>query len=158
VAIDCTSGTAAANYFPAVVDAHYSRLPLIVLTVDRPHELRDVGVRQAIAQIKLYGDSVKWFQEKALPDASSKMLVYFRCNASRAVSTVIHVNPGPVHLNFPFREPLVPNFSLDNVWSCATENNNRKPLNNSPFAPVHNGKKRLSEQQLTVLIEKLKSH
>ncbi|HLR09517.1 MAG TPA: 2-succinyl-5-enolpyruvyl-6-hydroxy-3-cyclohexene-1-carboxylic-acid synthase [Bacillota bacterium] len=158
VAIVCTSGTAAANYFPAVVEAHYSRVPLIVLTADRPHELRDVGAPQAIEQIKLYGDYVKWFQEMALPDASSKMLAYIRSKASRAVSIATHGNPGPVHLNFPFREPLVPNFSLDNVWSCATENNNRKPLTNSPFAPVHNGKKRLSEQQLTVLIEKLKSH
>src|SRR5699024_1251850 len=56
VAIVCTSGTAAANYFPAVVEAHYSRVPLIVLTGDRPHELRDVGAPQAIEQIKLYGD------------------------------------------------------------------------------------------------------
>ena len=57
----CTSGTAAANYLPAVVEASHARVPLIVLTADRPPELRDVGAGQAIDQIKLYGDAVKWF-------------------------------------------------------------------------------------------------
>ncbi len=61
VAILCTSGTAAANYFPAIVEAMYSRVPLIVLTADRPHELREVGAPQAIDQIHLYGHQVKWF-------------------------------------------------------------------------------------------------
>src|SRR5699024_4067121 len=72
VAMVCTSGTAAANYFPAIVEAYYSRVPLVILTADRPHELRDVGAPQAIEQIKLYGYYVKWFHEMALPDASSK--------------------------------------------------------------------------------------
>ncbi|MDP4162742.1 MAG: thiamine pyrophosphate-binding protein, partial [Bacillota bacterium] len=65
VALLCTSGTAAANYFPAIVEAFYARVPLIVITADRPHELRDVGAPQAIDQIHLFGKHVKWFAEMA---------------------------------------------------------------------------------------------
>lgn len=110
VALVCTSGTAAANYFPAIVEAHYSRVPLIVLTADRPHELRDVGAPQAIEQIKLYGDYVKSFNEMALPEATPEMLGYVRSKAARSVYKAKEGNPGPVHLNFPFREPLHTDF------------------------------------------------
>ncbi|RYG74519.1 2-succinyl-5-enolpyruvyl-6-hydroxy-3-cyclohexene-1-carboxylic-acid synthase [Lentibacillus lipolyticus] len=116
VAIVCTSGTAAANYFPAIVEAYYSRVPLIVITADRPHELRDVGAPQAIGQLKLYGEYPKWFHEMALPEASEEMLAYARNKASRAVQTAVQGNAGPVHLNFPFREPLIPDFSLEDLW------------------------------------------
>src|SRR5699024_10426701 len=78
VALLCTSGTAAANYYPAIIEAYYSRVPLIVLTADRPHELRDNGAPQAINQIHLYGRYVKWFQEMALPEAASPMLQHVR--------------------------------------------------------------------------------
>src|SRR5690606_25677917 len=81
VAILCTSGTAAANYFPAIVEAYYSRVPLIVLTADRPHELRDVGAPQAINQNQLYGNHAKWFVEMALPEESEQMLSYVRTMA-----------------------------------------------------------------------------
>ncbi|MDC3418284.1 2-succinyl-5-enolpyruvyl-6-hydroxy-3-cyclohexene-1-carboxylic-acid synthase [Aquibacillus salsiterrae] len=114
VAIVCTSGTAAANYFPAIVEAYYARVPLVVLTADRPHELRDVGAPQAIDQINLYGKHVKWFQEMALPD--STLFSYVRGMASRAVFLANAGNAGPVHLNFPFREPLVPDFTIENLW------------------------------------------
>src|SRR5689334_3842455 len=70
VALVCTSGTAAANFFPAVVEAHYARVPLLVLTADRPHELRDVGAPQAIDQVRLYGVHAKWFMDMALPEAT----------------------------------------------------------------------------------------
>ncbi|WP_338134283.1 thiamine pyrophosphate-binding protein [Niallia circulans] len=72
----CTSGTAAANYFPAIVEAKISRIPLIVLTADRPHELRDVGAPQAIDQLDLYGKHVKWFMEMSTPDNSPGMIRY----------------------------------------------------------------------------------
>lgn len=116
VALLCSSGTAAANYFPAVIEAHYSRVPLIVLTADRPHELREVGAPQTIDQIKLFGDFVKRFEEMALPEATPMMLRYVRNQADRAVQTAISSFSGPVHVNFPFREPLVPDFSVENVW------------------------------------------
>lgn len=108
VALLCTSGTAAANFYPAIVEANVAGVPLIVLTADRPPELRDVGAGQTINQNQLYGSHVKWFVEVALPDASPAMLRYSRTLAARSAATARSSPPGPVHLNFPFREPLVP--------------------------------------------------
>lgn len=117
IAILCTSGTAAANYYPAIVEAYYSRVPLIVLTADRPHELRDVGAPQAIDQIHLYGRHVKWFVEMAIPEESQEMQRYARNVCARAASTALAAPAGPVHLNFPFREPLVPNLEQDSLFT-----------------------------------------
>lgn len=108
VALLCTSGTAAANYYPAVIEASISRVPLIVLTADRPHELRDVGAPQAIDQIHLYGKNVKWFVEMAPPEKTEDMIRYARTVCARAAATASSYPAGPVHLNFPFREPLIP--------------------------------------------------
>jgi 2-succinyl-5-enolpyruvyl-6-hydroxy-3-cyclohexene-1-carboxylate synthase len=113
VAILCTSGTAAANYFPAIVEAHYSRIPLIVLTADRPHELREVGAPQAIDQLHLYGHHVKWFTEMALPEKSNEIIRYARTVCARAAAIAMQAPAGPVHLNFPFREPLIPKIDDD---------------------------------------------
>jgi 2-succinyl-5-enolpyruvyl-6-hydroxy-3-cyclohexene-1-carboxylate synthase len=106
-AVACTSGTAAANLAPAVVEAFQARLPVIVLTADRPAELRDVGAGQAIDQLKLYGDAAKWFAEVEPPDASVPALRWIRQLACRAYWTAVEGRPGPVHLNLPLREPLV---------------------------------------------------
>ncbi|MFD2446530.1 2-succinyl-5-enolpyruvyl-6-hydroxy-3-cyclohexene-1-carboxylic-acid synthase [Bacillus sp. CGMCC 1.16607] len=108
VALLCTSGTAAANYYPAVIEAKYSRIPLIVITTDRPPELREVGAPQAIDQIHLYGNHVKAFYEMPLPEKESTLIRYVRMTCARAVSTACCQPMGPVHLNFPFREPLIP--------------------------------------------------
>jgi 2-succinyl-5-enolpyruvyl-6-hydroxy-3-cyclohexene-1-carboxylate synthase len=107
VAVTCTSGTAAANYLPAVVEAFHARVPLIVLTADRPPELREVGAGQAIDQVKLYGDAVKWFFEVGVDTASAGSLRWIRQLACRAYWTAATGRPGPVHVNFPLREPLV---------------------------------------------------
>ncbi|MEK4653189.1 2-succinyl-5-enolpyruvyl-6-hydroxy-3-cyclohexene-1-carboxylic-acid synthase [Niallia sp. FSL W8-0954] len=109
----CTSGTAAANYFPAIVEAKISRIPLIVLTADRPHELRDVGAPQAIDQLDLYGKHVKWFMEMSTPDNSSGMIRYAKTVGARAVAMAKQHPSGPVHVNIPLREPLIPD--LDNL-------------------------------------------
>ncbi|MFD1706732.1 2-succinyl-5-enolpyruvyl-6-hydroxy-3-cyclohexene-1-carboxylic-acid synthase [Siminovitchia sediminis] len=108
VCLLCTSGTAAANYFPAVIEASLSRVPLIVLTADRPHELRDVGAPQAIDQLHLYGRYVRWFADMALPETGEDMIKYAKTAAIRAASVSRGLLPGPVHVNFPLREPLVP--------------------------------------------------
>ncbi|WP_174614111.1 2-succinyl-5-enolpyruvyl-6-hydroxy-3-cyclohexene-1-carboxylic-acid synthase [Virgibacillus ihumii] len=147
VAIVCTSGTAAANYFPAIVEAYYSRVPLVVLTTDRPHELRDVGAPQAIGQLKLYGDYVKWFHEMALPEADDTMLHYVRSKASRAVKTASQGNAGPVHLNFPFREPLLPDFTLENLWGEQAGH---------AYYPTFTGSRKLGDDQIEQLFDQLK--
>jgi 2-succinyl-5-enolpyruvyl-6-hydroxy-3-cyclohexene-1-carboxylate synthase len=107
VAVTCTSGTAAANLAPAVIEARHARVPLIVLTADRPAELREVGAGQTIDQLKLYGDSIKWFFEVGVDTATPESLRWIRTLACRAYWTALHGPPGPVHLNFPLREPLV---------------------------------------------------
>src|SRR6059058_4040064 len=113
VALLCTSGTAAANFLPAVVEAKLAHVPLLVLTADRPHELRDNGAPQSIDQNRLYGTYVKWFVEVALPEATDAALRYIRTLANRAVGLTQAIPAGPVHLNFPFRDPLTPELIPD---------------------------------------------
>ncbi len=108
VILICTSGTAAANFFPAIVEAYFARVPLIVLTADRPPELRDTGAPQTIDQIKMYGDYAKWFAEIALPETNAAMLRYARTMACRAVGAAQQAPAGVVHFNMSFREPLMP--------------------------------------------------
>jgi 2-succinyl-5-enolpyruvyl-6-hydroxy-3-cyclohexene-1-carboxylate synthase len=107
VAIACTSGTAAAELAPAVIEAAQARVPLIVLTADRPPELRDVGAGQTIDQIKLYGAAAKWFVEVGTHEATPERVRWMRALACRAAWTALDGHPGPVHLNMPLREPLV---------------------------------------------------
>jgi 2-succinyl-5-enolpyruvyl-6-hydroxy-3-cyclohexene-1-carboxylate synthase len=108
VAVTCTSGSAAANLMPAVVEAHEARVPLIVLTADRPPELRDTGAGQAIDQVKLYGSFAKWFVEVGNHDPGRDSGIHHRALACRAWHTARGGRPGVVHLNFPLREPLAP--------------------------------------------------
>lgn len=108
VAVTCTSGTAAANLLPAVVEAYEARVPLIVLTADRPPELRDVGAGQAIDQLKLFGSAAKWFVEVGNGEPGRDWATHVRSLACRAWWTAGGGRPGPVHLNLPLREPLAP--------------------------------------------------
>ena len=98
----CTSGTAAANFFPAVVEAGLSEVPMIVLTADRPEELRGVGAPQTIDQIELYGDHVRWFRDPGVPEIAGLDGWRDLAGATRG-----HAASGPVQLNLPFREPLL---------------------------------------------------
>src|SRR5437764_1519322 len=109
VAVLCTSGTAAANLHPAVAEADESGLPLIVLTADRPPELRGIGAGQTIDQLKLYSSSVRWFCEVGTHEADDDGLLHYRSVACRAYAAARgEARPGPVHLNTAWREPLAP--------------------------------------------------
>ena len=108
VALLCTSGTAAANFFPAVIEAREAGVPLIVLTADRPPELRACASGQTIDQQKLYGGYVNFFHELAVPENSEPRLRYLRQAIAHAVGQTLVPSAGPVHLNVPFRDPLPP--------------------------------------------------
>lgn len=109
VAVTCTSGTAAANLAPAVHEAWQARVPLLVLTADRPPELRDVGAGQAINQLGIYAGAAKWFVEVGTPGDDSRVWAdHVRALTCRAWATAAGGRPGPVHLNLPLREPLAP--------------------------------------------------
>ncbi|MFO8114267.1 MAG: 2-succinyl-5-enolpyruvyl-6-hydroxy-3-cyclohexene-1-carboxylic-acid synthase [Halorubrum sp.] len=104
----CTSGTAAANYHPAVMEASEARVPLLALTADRPPELRDSGANQTADQEKLYGDAVRFYKDLPEPAPNDRALRSLRTTVSRAVATAEGADPGPVHLNVPFKKPLEP--------------------------------------------------
>lgn len=116
VVLVCTSGTAGANFYPAVIEARESRVPLLVLTADRPPELRDCHSGQTIDQLRLYGNYPNWYAELAVPSLEIGMLSYLRQTVVHAWertsfgggSLTLFPTPGPVHLNIPFRDPLAP--------------------------------------------------
>jgi 2-succinyl-5-enolpyruvyl-6-hydroxy-3-cyclohexene-1-carboxylate synthase len=107
VAVACTSGTAAAELLPAAVEAREARVPLLLLTADRPAELRDTGAGQAIDQLKLFGGAAKWFFEVGVEGSGPERLRWMRMLACRAYWTALEGRAGAVHLNFPLREPLI---------------------------------------------------
>jgi 2-succinyl-5-enolpyruvyl-6-hydroxy-3-cyclohexene-1-carboxylate synthase len=115
VALVCTSGTAAANFHPAVIEAFYSHVPLLVLTADRPPELRESGANQTIDQVKMFGDHVLWSVDAPVPQADAPAVVerHLRTLAARAVATADSLVKGPVHINMPFRKPLEPDAQAD---------------------------------------------
>src|SRR5204862_3663463 len=109
VAVLTTSGTAAANIHPAVAESAEASVPLILITADRPPELRGRGAGQTIDQLKLFGSAVRWFCELGVQEATDDGLLHFRSAAARAVGEALGSPPGPVHLNVPLVEPLAPN-------------------------------------------------
>jgi 2-succinyl-5-enolpyruvyl-6-hydroxy-3-cyclohexene-1-carboxylate synthase len=139
VAVLCTSGTAAANLHPAVCEADESAVPLIVLTADRPPELRDIGAGQTIDQLKLYGAAVRWFCEVGTHEADDAGLLHFRSVACRAFAAAAgDCRPGPVHLNVPWRDPLGPEARPDDVTASsqlALEGRSDRPLTAVPAPP-----------------------
>jgi 2-succinyl-5-enolpyruvyl-6-hydroxy-3-cyclohexene-1-carboxylate synthase len=111
----CTSGTAAANFHPAVIEANQARVPMLVLTADRPPELRDSGANQTIDQEKLYGDAVRWYRELPEPRDEGRTLRSLRTTAARALASATGTPAGPVHLNVPFQKRLEPPEGTENA-------------------------------------------
>jgi 2-succinyl-5-enolpyruvyl-6-hydroxy-3-cyclohexene-1-carboxylate synthase len=108
VVLVCTSGTAAANYFPAVIEAHESGVSILVITADRPPELRACASGQTIDQQKIYGEFVNFYHELALPELDAARLAYLRQTVMHALARTSRPQKGAVHLNAPFRDPLAP--------------------------------------------------
>ncbi len=139
VAILSTSGTAAANFHPAVCEADESAVPLIVLTADRPPELRGIGAGQTIDQLKLYGSAARWFCEVGTHEADDDGLLHFRSVACRAFWTAAgDPRPGPVHLNVAWRDPLGPEprpADLTATSPLALDGRGDRPLTTVPPAP-----------------------
>ncbi len=140
-----TSGTAVVNFMPAIVEAALARVPLVVLTADRPTELRDRGAPQTIDQVKLYGDHVKWTTELPLADDAPETLAHVRSVAGRAVAEALAGPMGPVHVNAPFREPLIPSGDLG-AWP---------ELTSAPFTGVTAGVRRLPEADIERLAARI---
>lgn len=140
-----TSGTAVVNFGPAVVEASLARVPLVVLTADRPVELRDRGAPQTIDQVGLYGRHTKWWTELPLPDDAPETLSHTRFVANRAVATAEAGPAGPVQVNAPYREPLVPDGPLGR-WS---------ELARAPLARVVTGPRRLDAAATAALVDRV---
>ena len=144
-----TSGTAVVNFAPAVVEASLARVPLVVLTADRPIELRDRGAPQTIDQVRLYGSHAKWSTELPLPDDAPETLAHLRSVAGRAVATALAGPSGPVHLNAPFREPLIPGGDLG-AWPGLAS-----PAAGHPFSGVASGTRRLSADTVATVADRI---
>ncbi len=150
-----TSGTAAANYHPAVIEASEGRVPLLLLTADRPPELRDSGANQTVDQEKLYGDAVRWYKDLPEPVAAERTLRSLRTDICRAVRTAEGTPAGPVHLNVPFKKPLEPTplegdvpADLSSVAAMGREAD-------KPFVSPTTGHAQLDDQELHTLTEEL---
>lgn len=154
-ALVCTSGTAAANFYPAIIEANYSHVPLLVLTADRPPEIRESGANQTVDQIKMYGGQVRWFVDAALPENHPAPLTlrYLRSLAGRAVAATMGLPPGPVQINFPFRKPLEP-LPLPGFEPPADLLPRPK---DAPFARVTRGRMHPTPEQLAGLTEAMAS-
>jgi 2-succinyl-5-enolpyruvyl-6-hydroxy-3-cyclohexene-1-carboxylate synthase len=148
VALLATSGTAVVEFGPAVVEASLARVPLVVLTSDRPAELRDRGAPQAIDQTHLYGRAAKWFTELPPLDGADATLAHWRWVAGRAVAVAAEGPAGPVQVNVPFREPLLP----DGPFEAVDDPDAVAP---DPFATVVRGRRILPEPELEGLAARL---
>ncbi len=130
VAMVCTSGTAAANFYPAIIEANMSQVPLLVLTADRPPELRHSGANQTIDQVKMFGDHVLWAVDMPLPDEAMPEDAWrnVATTAGRAYTKANGLRKGVVHCNFPFRKPLEDEFS-NGQWAI---DNGQLAIQNAP--------------------------
>ena len=131
----CTSGTAAANYLPAVIEASVDQIPLLVLTSDRPPELRETGANQAINQTFLFGTHVRWFFDPGCP-CSEFTTEALLSTIDHAVSKTLQPLPGPVHLNFPFREPFFENAEKQTNNKVETITAQKVYVRNTAFSKV----------------------
>jgi len=158
VPVVTTSGTAAANLHPAVVEASRARVPMLLLTADRPRELQDSGANQTVDQEKLYGDAVRAYRTLPEPAADDRTLRSLRTALARAVATATGTHPGPVHLNVPFAKPLEPTPVEGDVPEGFAE---KYPLavdgRDGPFVSVTQGRPEPSAHDRAALVDAVES-
>ncbi len=154
VAVLSTSGTAGTNFLPAIIEAKMSNIPLLVLTADRPPELRHSGANQTIDQIKMFGDHVLWSVDVGLPeiDAPRRALQNLRTLAARALFTAQGIEQGPVHLNFPFRKPLEPT-SIE-TWQKTSS----KLDTGQPYTKIERGFIQPTSDQINLISNLIEDH
>ncbi|WP_256298838.1 2-succinyl-5-enolpyruvyl-6-hydroxy-3-cyclohexene-1-carboxylic-acid synthase [Haloarchaeobius salinus] len=156
-ALVCTSGTAAANFHPTIVEANQARVPLLALTADRPPELRDSGANQTIDQEKLYGRAVRWYRDLPEPEPTPRKLRRLRTDAARALAEATGSDAGPVHLNCPFRKPLEPTPVAGDVPENWHEGDERAALgrgaDGTPYVRRHQGRPELGDGELCDLAD-----
>ena len=157
----CTSGSAVAHYLPAVLEAQYSGVPLIVLSADRPHTLLHVGAPQTVDQHKIFGTAVNYYEELAVPQ-ESHYYTYPRQVARKAYMKAMDTKKGPVHINVPLFEPLVPELSRNHfeagrssfkvvkpnygsVFGCDNRNNLAHLNNDIDIAHGNNGANEIND-------------
>ncbi len=157
----CTSGSAVAHYLPAILEAQYSGVPLIVLSADRPHTLLHVGAPQTVDQHKIFGTAVNYFEELAVPQ-ESHYYTYPRQVARKAYMKAMDTKKGPVHINVPLFEPLVPELSRNHfeagrssfkvvkpnyssVFGCDNRNNLTHVNNTIDIAHGNDGTKEIND-------------
>ena len=164
VALLCSSGTAAANYYPAIIEAYYSEIPLVVLTADRPPEMRDCGSGQTIDQINIYGKYVRYFFEVGTPEMLGFRLRYLRSLISRSVSIALgkgDTPAGAVHLNFPFADPMSP-IAVPNDVPDDLELNSPEAMLGNPsggaYSPIIAGKRSFSTDVIASIANQIVSH
>jgi 2-succinyl-5-enolpyruvyl-6-hydroxy-3-cyclohexene-1-carboxylate synthase len=156
VAVVCSSGTATANFYPAIIESHYAGVPLLILTADRPPELRDSGANQTVDQVKMYGDHVRWAVDVALPEGNPASLTIrslrtLACRAYAVANGMDGAQPkGAVHLNFPFRKPLEPipvpeDKTSDPTWAGRSHN--------QPFTKIAGGRVQPSDAEMEALFD-----
>ena len=157
-ALLCTSGSAGANFFPAIIEANMSHVPLLVLTADRPPELRHSGANQTIDQIKMFGDHVLWSVDVALPeqDPPEIALRNLRTLAARALATANGLRKGPVHLNFPFRKPLEPQYVEGWLGADQSMVSSIRP-GRQPYTKIERGDIRPTAEQVGLLSDLISS-
>ena len=132
----CTSGSAVAHYLPAVLEAQYSRVPLIILSADRPHTLLHVGAPQTVDQHKIFGTAVNYYEELAVPQ-EAHYYTYPRQVARKAYMKAMDTKKGPVHINVPLFEPLVPELSRNHFEAGRSSFKVVKPNYGSVFDCRH---------------------
>ena len=146
----CTSGTATANYFPAIIEAYQDSVPLIVLSADRPPDLRDTGANQTIDQVKIFGDYLNWYFEISAPDEniSSQFIL---TTIDQAYYKSMHTPQGPVHINCMFREPF---FSMGEPAKIQTDIIKKWKQSGSPFTSYKQPENRNNYKPDSEIIQK----